>query len=88
MIIHILYFLYVITFLKSNIILNCFFDIIKAFLKAWDNACGTTEGTPTLTIPEGKTFMLQPLLFHGPCKPTTITIEVLVINDLLKYAHV
>ncbi|GAU48349.1 hypothetical protein TSUD_267740 [Trifolium subterraneum] len=49
-------------------------DDSNAFLKAWDDACGT-EGTPTLIIPDGKTFMLQPLLFPGPCKPATITIE-------------
>ncbi|XP_024634601.1 probable polygalacturonase At3g15720 [Medicago truncatula] len=29
-----------------------------------------------MTIPNGKTFLLQPLSFNGPCKPGTITIEI------------
>jgi len=51
--------------------------LTKAFVKAWNDVCGTTQGTPTLIIPEGKTFLLQPLSFQGPCKSTTIQVEVI-----------
>ncbi|XP_028759742.1 probable polygalacturonase At3g15720 [Neltuma alba] len=48
-------------------------DDSQAFLKAWTNVCNSTQGKPsTLLIPEGKTFMLQPVLFQGPCKPSSI----------------
>lgn len=42
--------------------------------------CGKSQGTPTLLIPEGKIFMLQPMTFQGPCKPSTIEIKV---NEIL-----
>ncbi|GAU48347.1 hypothetical protein TSUD_267720 [Trifolium subterraneum] len=75
--------------LCARITLNAYSDVLtygaigdgktddsNAFLKAWDDVCGTAEDTPTLTIPNDKTFMLQPLLFKGPCKPTSIKIEL------------
>ncbi|XP_057454301.1 probable polygalacturonase At3g15720 [Lotus japonicus] len=43
-------------------------DDSQAFEKAWHDMCSATEGTPTLLIPKGKSFMLQPMLFKGPCK--------------------
>ncbi|XP_058746754.1 probable polygalacturonase At3g15720 [Vicia villosa] len=48
-----------------------------AFLKAWQAVCVTTRGTPTLIIPQHKTFMLQPLSFQGPCKSTTINVMIM-----------
>ncbi|XP_057433045.1 probable polygalacturonase At3g15720 [Lotus japonicus] len=50
-------------------------DDSQAFEKAWQNVCGATQDTTTLLIPEGKTFLLQPMLFKGPCKSGTINIE-------------
>ncbi|KAK7311444.1 hypothetical protein RJT34_09587 [Clitoria ternatea] len=44
-------------------------DDSQAFLKAWQAACGAAEDTATLVIPQGKTFLLQPVIFQGPCKP-------------------
>lgn len=50
---------------------------MKAFVKAWQNVCsGATQGTPTLLIPIGKTFMLQPVVFQGPCISTNVNIKV------------
>jgi len=63
--------------LKSNSNLNNF-ATYKGLCESMERyVCGTTQGTPTLTIPEGKTFLLQPLSFQGPCKSTTIQVEVL-----------
>ncbi|KGN53196.1 hypothetical protein Csa_014667 [Cucumis sativus] len=43
-------------------------DDSKAFLKAWNDVCGATEESPTLHVPDGKTYLLNPLKFQGPCK--------------------
>lgn len=48
-------------------------------MKAWQDVCGanaTHQGTPTLVIPKGKTFMLQPVSFQGPCKTATVNVQV------------
>ncbi|KAI4344948.1 hypothetical protein L6164_012123 [Bauhinia variegata] len=50
-------------------------DDSQAFLKVWKNVCNAT-GTPTLLIPQGKTFLLQPISFMGACNPTSITVEL------------
>ncbi|XP_010548543.1 PREDICTED: probable polygalacturonase At3g15720 isoform X2 [Tarenaya hassleriana] len=50
-------------------------DDSQAFLKAWEAAC-QAGGTKTLTVPGGKNFFLQPLIFSGPCK-STVTFELL-----------
>ncbi|CAK8536708.1 unnamed protein product [Lathyrus sativus] len=44
-------------------------DDSEAFIKAWQDVCGS-QVTPTLIIPNNKTFFLQPLIFKGPCKAT------------------
>ncbi|MED6216972.1 hypothetical protein PIB30_013187 [Stylosanthes scabra] len=49
---------------------------LQAFVKAWKSVCYGNEDEPTLVIPEGKTFMLQPIIFQGPCIPTTINIKL------------
>ncbi|XP_057452800.1 probable polygalacturonase At3g15720 [Lotus japonicus] len=51
-------------------------DDSQAFEKAWHDMCSATVGTPTLLIPNGKSFMLQPVLFKGPCKINSIKIEL------------
>nr|XP_024927172.2 probable polygalacturonase At3g15720 [Ziziphus jujuba var. spinosa] len=52
-------------------------DDSQAFLKAWETVCGAaSDTTPTLIIPEGKTFLLKPLTFEGPCGSTTIHVQV------------
>ncbi|KAK7258793.1 hypothetical protein RIF29_24380 [Crotalaria pallida] len=49
-----------------------FTDDSEAFLKAWDKACSTSDGNETLEVPRGKTFLLKPLNFTGPCKCSSI----------------
>ncbi|XP_061369186.1 probable polygalacturonase At3g15720 [Gastrolobium bilobum] len=51
-------------------------DDSPAFVKAWEDTCGAIEGTPTLLIPKGKTFMLQPVSFQGPCKSATVNVQL------------
>ncbi|KAK7395601.1 hypothetical protein VNO78_16165 [Psophocarpus tetragonolobus] len=51
-------------------------DDSNAFLKAWKDACNASYGASTLIIPKEKIFMLQPVLFHGPCKPTILHIKI------------
>ncbi|ERN00327.1 hypothetical protein AMTR_s00104p00016370, partial [Amborella trichopoda] len=46
-----------------------------AFLKAWESVCQSTK-PPTMTIPAGKTFLLNPTTFRGPCKSPAINIQV------------
>ncbi|XP_010540961.1 PREDICTED: probable polygalacturonase At3g15720 [Tarenaya hassleriana] len=50
-------------------------DDSKAFLKAWEEVCAASD-RQTLRIPKGKTFLLQPLVFKGPCK-SPIHVELL-----------
>ncbi|GMY29320.1 probable polygalacturonase At3g15720 [Fagus crenata] len=54
-------------------------DDSKAFLKAWEALCGATEAEdiPTLQIPKGKRFLLQPAKFLGPCKSSSVHVQVL-----------
>jgi hypothetical protein len=50
----------------------------QAFLSAWQALCGddVAQGTPSLQIPEGKTFLLQPVKFQGPCKSVFVHVQV------------
>ncbi|XP_057433264.1 probable polygalacturonase At3g15720 [Lotus japonicus] len=50
-------------------------DDSQAFEKAWGDVCNATQGTTTLLIPKGKSFMLRPVSFEGPCKPAAINIQ-------------
>ncbi|KAF8097891.1 hypothetical protein N665_0279s0021 [Sinapis alba] len=48
-------------------------DDTKAFLNAWKAVCnGGSRGKKNLLVPLGKTFMLKPLTFEGPCKSSSI----------------
>ncbi|XP_057457805.1 probable polygalacturonase At3g15720 isoform X2 [Lotus japonicus] len=51
-------------------------DDSQAFVKAWNDMCAATQGAPTLLIPKGKSFMLQPVSFKGPCKSNNVNIEL------------
>ncbi|KAI4317378.1 hypothetical protein L6164_025250 [Bauhinia variegata] len=51
-------------------------DDSKAFLKVWQDVCGATKGSPILLIPNGKTFLLQPIAFKGACKSATINVQL------------
>ncbi|PKI40893.1 hypothetical protein CRG98_038734 [Punica granatum] len=51
-------------------------DDSKAFNDAWAAACGSALGSPTLQIPQGKKFLLKPVTFKGPCKSSTIHVQL------------
>ncbi|KAL1298085.1 hypothetical protein AAHE18_18G006700 [Arachis hypogaea] len=48
-----------------------------AFEKAWKAVCSSKGDISKLIIPAGKTFMLKPLSFNGPCKSKYTYIQVL-----------
>ncbi|KAJ4718372.1 Pectin lyase-like superfamily protein [Melia azedarach] len=43
-------------------------DDSMAFTKAWTETCNANAETPTMIIPIGKTFLVAPVNFSGPCK--------------------
>lgn len=49
---------------------------VKAFLKAWAAVCGAQKSEPLLVIPGGKTFLLYPVTFRGPCSSSSVNIQV------------
>ncbi|KAM7253913.1 hypothetical protein ACFE04_031595 [Oxalis oulophora] len=51
-------------------------DDTNAFLKTWDAICNGVQTIPTLEFPAGKTFLMNPITFSGPCKPKTITVLI------------
>ncbi|KAF8400648.1 hypothetical protein HHK36_013947 [Tetracentron sinense] len=52
-------------------------DDSQAFLRAWGDLCKAATGVPILTIPTGKTFLLNPVKFEGPCMSTSVHVQVL-----------
>ncbi|CAH8272424.1 unnamed protein product [Arabidopsis lyrata] len=51
-------------------------DDSNAFIQAWNATCGGEDNINTLLIPSGKTYLLQPIEFKGPCKSTSIKIQL------------
>ncbi|XP_010051184.2 probable polygalacturonase At3g15720 [Eucalyptus grandis] len=53
-------------------------DDAQAFVKAWEDTCGDSgeKGTPTLAVPGGKKFRLSPVAFKGPCKSSSINVQI------------
>ncbi|XP_004489698.1 probable polygalacturonase At3g15720 [Cicer arietinum] len=51
-------------------------DETQAFVDAWKDTCSAIHDSPTLLIPKGKTFILQPLWFQGPCNSTTVYVKL------------
>ncbi|GJS73331.1 probable polygalacturonase, partial [Tanacetum coccineum] len=49
-------------------------DDTKAFLQAWNSLCNDKSPYPTLHIPPGKTFLISPVAFNGPCKYSSVYI--------------
>ncbi|MFS7980642.1 putative endo-polygalacturonase [Helianthus anomalus] len=54
-------------------------DDSPAFIAAWKAACqSTTNATSILNIPVGRTYLLKPIAFSGPCKPSKIFVQVYI----------
>ncbi|KAK6267617.1 hypothetical protein QUC31_011777, partial [Theobroma cacao] len=51
-------------------------DDSLAFMKAWKDTCGAGTGIPTMIIPKGKIFLVNPITFTGPCKPSIINVKL------------
>ncbi|KVH93030.1 Glycoside hydrolase, family 28 [Cynara cardunculus var. scolymus] len=52
-------------------------DDSPAFSEAWKAACQAQPNDKSiLVIPAGKTFLLKPISFNGPCKPSRIYVQV------------
>ncbi|KAJ0522569.1 putative endo-polygalacturonase [Helianthus annuus] len=52
-------------------------DDSPAFIAAWKAACQSTPNTTSiLNIPVGRTYLLKPIAFSGPCKPSKIFVQV------------
>ncbi|KAL1215611.1 putative polygalacturonase [Cardamine amara subsp. amara] len=51
-------------------------DDSKAFVQAWNAACGGEGDIKTLLIPSDTTFLLQPIVFQGPCKSSSIKVQL------------
>ena len=49
-------------------------DSTKAFLDAWDAACGS-PAPATILVPAGF-FLVNHVTFHGPCKSSYITVQI------------
>ncbi|XP_042012368.1 probable polygalacturonase At3g15720 [Salvia splendens] len=50
-------------------------DDTQAFAKAWEATCASLSPT-TMKVPSGKTFLIQPLRFIGPCKSNSTTVKI------------
>nr|XP_043612087.1 probable polygalacturonase At3g15720 [Erigeron canadensis] len=51
-------------------------DDTKAFERAWQGVCNDDGQRSTLTIPLGKTFLVGPVNFQGPCKSPVIHFQI------------
>ncbi|KAI3792054.1 hypothetical protein L2E82_05923 [Cichorium intybus] len=51
-------------------------DDLQAFIHAWADVCGDSSPDPTLIIPPSKTFLVSPVAFNGPCKSSTLHIQL------------
>ena len=68
--------LYFGTFMCIYVIIIIFIFIIKAFSDAWNATCKSSVSFPTMYVPQGMTFLLQPLTFNGSCNSRNITVQV------------
>jgi len=48
----------------------------QAFLAAWREACNSSDYRSVYLVPEGKTYLLMPVSFCGPCRAISITAMV------------
>ncbi|KAF8399417.1 hypothetical protein HHK36_015282 [Tetracentron sinense] len=51
-------------------------DDTQAFTDAWKATCMSSSSSPTMHIPWEKTFLLQPLIFRGPCQSKNVHVEI------------
>ncbi|XP_078446551.1 polygalacturonase-like [Wolffia australiana] len=59
-------------------------DDTKAFVAAWNAACASSAPV-TMRVPVGKTYLLRPIIFSGPCKSS---IYVAIEGTILASARI
>ncbi|KAL4654069.1 hypothetical protein ACB092_01G351600 [Castanea dentata] len=52
-------------------------DDSNAFSAAWKAACSAATQNPTVVVPSSKDFLVYPLTFHGPCKSSNISFQLI-----------
>ncbi|KAG8643630.1 probable polygalacturonase At3g15720 [Manihot esculenta] len=50
-------------------------DDTQAFIKAWTDTCKDSD-RPVMLIPKGKTFLVHPVTFAGPCKSSQVDVQL------------
>uniref|UniRef100_A0ACD5TVW1 Uncharacterized protein n=1 Tax=Avena sativa TaxID=4498 RepID=A0ACD5TVW1_AVESA len=48
-------------------------DATEAFLRAWKDACNSSDEPSVFLVPAAKSYLLMPLRFTGPCRATSVT---------------
>nr|DAD47813.1 TPA_asm: hypothetical protein HUJ06_017750 [Nelumbo nucifera] len=51
-------------------------DDSQAFKEAWQASCMSSDDSPIMLIPNGKTFLLRPVTFSGGCKSNNIHVQI------------
>ncbi|XP_022547548.1 probable polygalacturonase At3g15720 isoform X2 [Brassica napus] len=51
-------------------------DDSNAFVKTWNAACGGGGDISILLIPAGRTFLIQPIVFNGPCRSSNTKVQL------------
>ncbi|KAJ0075342.1 hypothetical protein Patl1_34488 [Pistacia atlantica] len=67
---------YVVNVMKMGAVGDGRKDDSQAFLRAWAAVCGANKTAPLLLIPAGRTFLLKPVKFQGPCTSSAINFKV------------
>ncbi|XP_031261744.1 probable polygalacturonase At3g15720 [Pistacia vera] len=68
---------YVVNVMKMGAVGDGRKDDSQAFLRAWAAVCGANKTAPLLLIPAGRTFLLKPVKFQGPCTSSAINFKIL-----------
>uniref|UniRef100_A0A7N0TZE0 Polygalacturonase n=1 Tax=Kalanchoe fedtschenkoi TaxID=63787 RepID=A0A7N0TZE0_KALFE len=51
-------------------------DNSYALSEAWKEACNAKVDRASVIVPKGKTFLVKPIVFSGPCRPKTISFQI------------
>ncbi|RZC91398.1 hypothetical protein C5167_027458 [Papaver somniferum] len=51
-------------------------DDTRAFLDAWSATCRGATGLPKMVVPGGRTFLLGPTQFVGPCSKKNVIVQI------------
>ncbi|KAL3845988.1 hypothetical protein ACJIZ3_003391 [Penstemon smallii] len=51
-------------------------DDTNAFLEAWKATCASDSSSSTVHVPSYKTFLIQPLIFNGPCNSKSVIVQI------------